>query len=117
MMTIRIAEGRTMAGLREHGYVQSERGHGGGWQLIRSLSEITLLDVYEALDRPELFCLMPASDHAGCLVESAVNDALEGTRREAETLLLQRFGEIRLSEIADDFEQRLKVAAPACQKL
>ncbi|MBP1842203.1 DNA-binding IscR family transcriptional regulator [Rhizobium petrolearium] len=102
---------RTMAGLRERGYVQSEKGHGGGWTLARPLDKITLLDVYEALDRPELFCLVPSSDHAECLVEIAVNDALDKTRREAEELLLSRFATIRLSQIADDFET--KVAALA----
>lgn len=98
---------RTMAGLRERGHVQSEKGHGGGWTLARPLTEITLLDVYEALDRPELFCLVPSSDHANCLVEIAVNDALESARRDAEELLLTRFGSVRLSDIADDFENRM----------
>lgn len=98
---------RTMAGLRERGYVQSEKGHGGGWTLARPLDKITLLDVYEALDRPELFCLVPSSDHAECLVEIAVNDALDKTRREAEELLLGRFATIRLSQIADDFESKM----------
>ncbi|MCC2608584.1 Rrf2 family transcriptional regulator [Neorhizobium petrolearium] len=102
---------RTMAGLRERGYVQSEKGHGGGWTLARSLDKITLLDVYEALDRPELFCLVPSSDHAECLVEIAVNDALDKTRREAEELLLSRFATIRLSQIADDFETKMAALA------
>src|SRR5262245_23249210 len=39
---------RVMAGLRERGYVRSEKGHGGGWVLARDLAEITLRDVYEA---------------------------------------------------------------------
>lgn len=98
---------RTMAGLRERGYVQSVKGHGGGWALLKPLNAITLLDVYNALDRPELFCLVPSSDHANCLVEIAVNDALQSARLEAETLLLDRFAGIRLSDIADDFEQRM----------
>ncbi|KGD86235.1 Rrf2 family transcriptional regulator [Rhizobium sp. YS-1r] len=102
---------RTMAGLRERGYVQSEKGHGGGWTLARPLDKITLLDVYEALDRPELFCLVPSSDHAECLVEIAVNDALDKTRREAEELLLSRFATIRLSQIADDFETKMAALA------
>lgn len=100
---------RTMAGLRERGYVQSEKGHGGGWRLSKTLDEITLLDVYDALERPELFCLVASSDHAGCLVEIAVNEALEDARREAEALLLSRFSTIRLSDIADSFETRMEM--------
>ncbi|SMD14039.1 Rrf2 family transcriptional regulator [Rhizobium sp. RU36D] len=98
---------RTMAGLRDRGYVQSEKGHGGGWSLVVPLEQISLLDVYEALDRPPMFCLVPSDDHAECLVEKAVNAALEQTRMEAEALMLQRFGAIRLSDIASDFEQRM----------
>jgi len=100
---------RTMAGLRERGYVQSEKGHGGGWRLTRALNHITLLDVYDALERPDLFCLVSSSDHAGCLVEIAVNEALEDARRAAEELLLSRFATIRLSDIADGFENRLSL--------
>lgn len=100
---------RTMAGLRERGYVQSEKGHGGGWRLSKTLGEISLLDVYDALERPELFCLVASSDHAGCLVEIAVNEALEDARREAEALLLSRFSTIRLSDIADSFETRMEM--------
>lgn len=98
---------RTMAGLRERGYVQSEKGHGGGWTLSKSLDEISLLDVYDALERPELFCLVSASDHAGCLVEISVNEALENARREAEALLLSRFATLKLSDIAGDFDRRM----------
>jgi Rrf2 family protein len=98
---------RTMAGLRERGYVQSEKGHGGGWRLARPLDDISLLDVYDALERPDLFCLVPSSDHAGCLVEIAVNEALEDARREAEALLLSRFATLTLSDIADSFQTRM----------
>ena len=98
---------RTMAGLRERGYLASGKGHGGGWTLQRPLSEITLLDVYEALGRPDLFCLVPSTDHAKCLVEIAVNEALEGARKEAEAVILQRFAGLRLSDIADDFERKM----------
>ena len=28
---------RTMAGLREAGYVRSAKGHGGGWEIARDL--------------------------------------------------------------------------------
>jgi DNA-binding IscR family transcriptional regulator len=97
---------RTMAGLREAGYVSSVKGHGGGWTLARPLSDITLLDVYKALGAPELFALGMATDAPDCLVEQAVNASLGQTLHEAERRLLARFGEVRLSEIAADFTLR-----------
>ena len=39
---------RLMAGLRERGFVRSEKGHGGGWTIACDLGAVTLLDVYEA---------------------------------------------------------------------
>ncbi|RTL89984.1 transcriptional regulator [Ancylobacter aquaticus] len=91
---------RTMAGLREAGLVRSERGHGGGWQLARPLNEITLLDVYEALGRPNLFAIGNRSAHAKCLVEKNVNAVMVDTMAEAATLFATRFREITLDQIA-----------------
>ena len=91
---------RTMAGLRETGLVRSERGHGGGWQLARPLCEITLLDVYEALGRPNLFAIGNRSEHAECLVEKNVNAVMVDTMVEAATLFATRFGKITLDQIA-----------------
>lgn len=99
---------RTMAGLREAGYAASEKGHGGGWTLTRPLSELTLLDVYTALGRPELFALGISDDMPDCLVEQAVNAALATTLDDAERRLLERFGEITLDEIVAGFEERLQ---------
>lgn len=97
---------RTMAGLREQGYVRSEKGHGGGWTLVRPLSEITLLDVYTAIGEPHLFAIGPADDQPKCLVEQAVNAALDDAMKEAQALLLRRLGSVTLDEIAADFEAK-----------
>ncbi|GGY88540.1 Rrf2 family transcriptional regulator [Pseudoduganella plicata] len=91
---------RTMAGLRDAGYVQSEKGHGGGWVLARPLSEISLLDIHRALGSPSVFAIGISSDHAGCLIERAVNVELGGALRQAEELLLERFGSVTLADLA-----------------
>ena len=91
---------RTMAGLRDAGYVQSEKGHGGGWVLARPLSEITLLDIHRALGNPSVFAIGISSDHAGCLIERAVNVELGDALRQAEELLLERFGSVTLADLA-----------------
>ena len=97
---------RTMAGLREAGYVTSEKGHGGGWRLARPLNEITLLDVYKALGEPEIFAFGLADPAPQCLVERAVNTAMRDALRQSQEVLLTRFGEIALSDIARDFDTR-----------
>jgi Rrf2 family protein len=94
---------RTLAGLRERGYVAAAKGHGGGWTLARPLTEITLYDVYAALGGPGLFALGHRSERPECLVERAVNAALDETLAEAEALVLARLREITLARLSADF--------------
>lgn len=94
---------RIMAGLREHGYVRSEKGHGGGWVLARDLAKVTLRDVYDALGRPAVFAMANRTEAPGCLVEQAVNSALDGAFRDAEALLLARLSKISLATLSTEF--------------
>jgi DNA-binding IscR family transcriptional regulator len=93
---------RTMAGLREAGFVKSEKGHGGGWRLARPLREITLLAVYEALSRPNLFAIGNRSRHPDCLIEKSVNEVMAETMAAAEALFTTRFSEISLDQLISD---------------
>lgn len=99
---------RTMAGLRENGYVRSERGHGGGWSLAKSLDEITLLDVYRSIGDPPMFAFGPAADRPDCLVEQAVDAVVDDVLKEAEALVLARLGQVTLADVAADFDGRMK---------
>ena len=54
MSTNPVVIRRIMAGLREHGYVTSEKGHGGGWRLAADLTQVMLRDIYAALGEPVL---------------------------------------------------------------
>ena len=103
---------RTMAGLRDKGYVTSEKGHGGGWRLVTPLSDMTLYDVYAAIGSPAVFALGMADDRPRCLVEQAVNDKLEDALTEARALLFARLSAISLADIAADFQRRFAAARP-----
>lgn len=103
---------RTMAGLRDAGYVRSDKGPGGGWTLTRSLSEITLFDVYNALGAPSVFALGLAEDQPQCLVEQAVNAAVASALGEAETSLMKGLKAVTLADIAQDFGRRVKRSRP-----
>lgn len=110
MRTNPVVVRRTMAGLRDAGLVRSEKGHGGGWSIARALDAITLLDIYRAIGAPGLFALGHRSDSPHCLVEKAVNHALDGAFDAAESLLLQRFGAVTLAALSADFHAGMRAA-------
>jgi Rrf2 family protein len=97
---------RTMALLKEQGYVSSVKGHRGGWTLAKPLADITLLDIHEALGGASIFAIGLSTDHPQCLVEQAVNAALTDAFDAAQALLLERLGSVTLEQLASDFEGR-----------
>ncbi|WP_039884170.1 Rrf2 family transcriptional regulator [Achromobacter piechaudii] len=103
MQTNPVVIRRIMAGLRDQGLVSSEKGHGGGWTLSCDFNAVTLRDIYEALGAPEIFAMGNRSDAPGCLVEVAVNKALDGAFEAAEALLMERFGQVTLAALSRDF--------------
>ena len=97
---------RTMAGLRLAGLVRSDKGHAGGWTLIKSLENVTMLDVYKAVGAPRIFAIGLADPAPQCLVEQAVNASMTSALQEAEALLIAELGKVTLAAIAKDFERR-----------
>lgn len=104
---------RIMAGLRDAGYLRTEKGHGGGWTLNCDLSKVTLRDVYRALGDPPLFAIGNRSENPDCLVEKAVNAALDKSLDDAEKILMARLGEVTLATLAADVRRRSKRTRPA----
>lgn len=84
MRTNPVVVRRLLGGLRDAGLVHSEKGHGGGWTVARNLAAISLADIYRAIGRPALIAMGNRDDAPDCLVEQAVNAALEAGFREAE---------------------------------
>lgn len=99
---------RTMAGLRDAGFVRSTKGHGGGWEIACDLSAVTLRDVYQALGSPALLAVGVHLEGPHCLVEQAVNHTLTDAFAEAERVLAKRLGGVTLAQVADDFGRRAR---------
>lgn len=108
MSTNPVVLRRTMAGLRDQGFVRSGKGHGGGWTLACDLSKVTMRDIYLALGKPTLFAFGNRSDAPGCLVEKAVNANLNQAVLDAEQRLMTSFGEITLSMLSADVRLRAR---------
>jgi Rrf2 family protein len=114
MRTNPVVVRRIMAGLRKDGLVRSEKGHGGGWTIARDLSTVTLRHIYNALEAPGLFAMGNRSEAPDCLVEQAVNAAMDDAFTKAEALLLERLGEVTLADLAADFHARLAARSNQC---
>lgn len=95
---------RTMAGLRDAGYVRSEKGHGGGWVIATDLESVSLLDVHRAVGGVRVFAIGNEDPDPRCAVERVVNAAVAEALREAEALLLTRLGAVSLAELARGFD-------------
>ena len=97
---------RTMALLREQGYVNAVKGHGGGWTLAKPLHCITLLDIHRSLSENSLFTIGLTDEHNNCPIEKAVNLAINDTLDAAEQLVLQRFATVTLDMLAQGYQPR-----------
>jgi Rrf2 family protein len=102
MKTNPVVLRRTMAGLRDAGIVQSEKGHGGGWSLARQLDAVTLADVYDALGMSAPFNIDNREQRPTCLLEQAVNRALDAALAEVEARLRQRLRRITVADVMAD---------------
>ncbi len=98
---------RTMASLREEGYVHSEKGHGGGWQLSCDLDKVTLLDIYQAVGKPTIFNIGVSDSQSDCMIEKVVNDSISEAMNEAESLILKKFGDTKLSKLGNKLDKLL----------
>jgi DNA-binding IscR family transcriptional regulator len=104
MRTNPVVVRRILAGLRKRGFVTSEKGHGGGWQLSCDLTTVTLHDIYSALGSPTMLAIGNRTESPNCLVEQAVNTVMKQAFRDAEALLLARFSEVTLAELSHQLQ-------------
>lgn len=85
---------RLLCKLAEAGLTTSRRGAGGGALLARPAGEITLRDVYRAVEEGELFAMHNGHPDPECLVgrniRAALEDATAAARRALEAELAGR---------------------------
>ncbi|SMX27911.1 HTH-type transcriptional regulator IscR [Pelagimonas phthalicica] len=91
---------RMMGGLRNQGLVTSIKGHGGGWQLLRPTSEISLMDVYVALGSPTVFAIGAPEPSSPCLLEHAATGATRAAMNAAKRLFEQELRNVSVSDLA-----------------
>lgn len=91
---------RVLGKLREAGLLTSEKGHAGGWRLARPPSEITLADVYLALDES---LVATGGEEAApvCSVEHILQRKVASVLEEIEQSLVERLAVTTIAEVRE----------------
>jgi len=91
---------RVLGRLREAGLLTSEKGHAGGWRLAQKPENITLADVYLALDE-RMIATEEDSEPVDCSIEHALQRRVSGVLNEIEQTLVHKLSETSIKAILE----------------
>jgi Rrf2 family protein len=91
---------RRILGLLEKAHlVIVQHGTGAGWKLARAPEEISLLDVYQAIEQTSLFEMHHSQPNQDCPVGKGIQPALKRFYEDAESALKQRFAQSTVADV------------------
>jgi Rrf2 family protein len=102
---------RLFSALAEAGLARARLGQGGGFELARPADRITLLDVYRAVEEPELFAAPRSAPDPGCLVGCHIQAALWPVTERARRALEAELARTSIADIARAVRERAADAA------
>jgi Rrf2 family protein len=90
---------RSLGDLRRAGLVTVRHGAGAGWSLARTPEEITLLDVYHAVEQEPLFGMHHTEPNLECPVGRGIRPALGHVYRGVEQTLRRELGRTSIADV------------------
>jgi Rrf2 family protein len=90
---------RVLGALRAARLVDSQGGNGGGWRLLRSPGEITLRDVYCAVEDEALFALHHRPPNADCPVGRHIQQSLSVHIAAATRAMEDELGRVSVADV------------------
>lgn len=102
---------RILSMLARAGLTTSRMGAGGGSLLARPASGITLLEVYRAVDRSELFAMHNEMPNPKCPVGRNIQSALECTTRAAQRALENELEGRTVADVMEEVRVKERGAA------
>ncbi len=102
---------RLIGALRKAGLVSTQTGRGGGFTLARDAAEISLFDIYRAVEERELIPI-PDAPNRKCCVGREIAGVLQPYCSAAERAIEEYFDGVTLKEIVRKIEKRI----PRCRE-
>ena len=103
---------RVLGTLRNAGIVISHRGTPGGWSLARSATEITLLDIRNALSDGPLFALHNTPPAEGCPIGYSIQPTLSEVYQQAENAAHHALASATIADLLDQTLEASNASRP-----
>jgi Rrf2 family protein len=97
---------RLLGLLRRRGFVSSQPGNGGGWQLTAEPDEITLLDVRNAVNEGSPFTMHSQPPNPACPVGRNIQAALTGVYAQAERAMEAELARTSIRQLLRSVQSR-----------
>ena len=97
---------RTLAKLSKSGLVETTTGKGGACWLAKNAKDISLLDIYKAVDAPKAFAIHHYTEQKVCMVSCHIKAVLEKALEKTQKTMEKTLGQISLAEIVSDVKNK-----------
>jgi len=97
---------RVLAKLSRAGLVETATGKAGSCWLAKDTKEISLLDIYEAVDAPRAFFIHSYNEQKNCPVSCRIKAALEKALDKTQRAMEESLAGISLAQIVSDVKKR-----------
>ena len=97
---------RVLAKLSRAGLVATTTGKAGACRLARAATEVSLLDIYEAVDAPKAFSIHSYTEQKTCRVSCHIKAALEKALGKTQKSMEGSLAEISLAQIVSDVKRK-----------
>lgn len=98
---------RLLAALREAGLVSSQAGPGGGWRLERPGEQISLAEIYRAVEDEPLFALPARDPSDACEVGAHVHEVFNRIAADAEHALIDHLATVTIADLVTEIARRV----------
>jgi Rrf2 family protein len=97
---------RTLAKLSKAGLVETATGKHGACWLARPPRDISLLEIYHAVDAPKAFAIHQYPVERRCTVSCNIKSALSRVLDKTQKALEQRLSQISLAQVISDLHRK-----------
>ena len=96
---------RTLSKLSKAGLVKTVTGKAGACWLAKEPQDISLRDIYEAVDAPKAFSIHSYAEQKTCTVSCHIKAALEKALEKTQQAMESSLAEISLARIVNDVKR------------